>query len=93
MSAPAADDVVPEGVGDGRAVIVGEVLPDRGGADAGVCLDHRVDDGVQAVHGRWLAGIFFRAGDSLAFECPLGHSGVEIAAYYSRRAARLCSMS
>jgi CubicO group peptidase (beta-lactamase class C family) len=29
-------------------VVVGETLPDRGGGDPGVCLDHRVDAAVQA---------------------------------------------
>jgi hypothetical protein len=36
-------------------VVIGEALPDRGGADGGVLVDHRVDVGVQAVQGRWLA--------------------------------------
>jgi hypothetical protein len=32
-------------------VVVGEALPDGGGADRGVLVDHRVDDGVEAVQG------------------------------------------
>jgi hypothetical protein len=45
-------DVGPEGaVGDGHAVVVGEVLPDFGDAGAGACLDHRVDAGMEAVQG------------------------------------------
>jgi hypothetical protein len=35
-------------MGDGHAVVVGETLPDRGGGDRGVRLDHRVDVAVQA---------------------------------------------
>jgi hypothetical protein len=51
-----AGDVGAEGrVGDGDAVIVGEALPDHGGANRGVCVDHRVDVAVQTVQGRWLA--------------------------------------
>jgi hypothetical protein len=45
------------GHNDAFAVVVGEALPDRGGADAGVCLDHRVDAVVQAFRAagsRWV---------------------------------------
>jgi hypothetical protein len=30
-------------------VVVGEAPPDGGGGDGGVCVDHRVDVGVQAL--------------------------------------------
>ncbi|HEX7162467.1 MAG TPA: hypothetical protein VF223_14675 [Trebonia sp.] len=36
-------------------MVVGEALPDCCGADRGVCVDHRVDAGVQAIQGCWLA--------------------------------------
>jgi hypothetical protein len=45
-------------------VVVGEALPDRGGADGRGFADHRVDVGVQAVQGCGSQWIFFRSGGS-----------------------------
>src|ERR1035438_9491961 len=70
-SRPPAGDVRAEGgVGDGRAVLVGEALPDGGGGDVGVCLDHRVDVAVQAVQGCGLAVDLLPFGRVCGCECP-----------------------
>jgi hypothetical protein len=76
-------------------VVVGEALPDRGGAGRGVCLDHRVDVAVQAVQCCGLAVDFlarwwFGGGEGLddgavadvvlALDSPLWQVGLGVAA-------------